>query len=331
MKERKALRLLKELINKMFRRRKVFIIGNGFDSAHGMKTSYDYFRMFLVENYDVNSSITPFEVDRVLTETGEYEYRDRDIASIFVYLIDNLDESDLGNEQHKLWEHFEHYLSKINADDFVFEDFLIVEDDGVLEPFATSINFELEGNIVFNGYSMLEEFFSQWVSEISLENVAKLESFESLSTRSDYFLTFNYTDTLERVYGYVNVLHVHGRWTDNIVFGHGVNFEAESDPYISDCTIRGIQDMINLKYRKPVEQVYDKYRNEFKDYFMRCDDIYFFGFSFSDVDMYYFTKVFSSVSTVSKRIFLNNYDIDKFDVIKRKLIESGYKGIFDSY
>lgn len=48
------------------------------------------------------------------------------------------------------------------------------------------------------------------------------------------FLTFNYTETLEEVYG-INedrVCHIHGKQGENILFGHG-NTKDYTDEYMS--------------------------------------------------------------------------------------------------
>ena len=36
---------------------KLFIIGNGFDLAHGMKTRYSDFRDYLIDEYDVDENL----------------------------------------------------------------------------------------------------------------------------------------------------------------------------------------------------------------------------------------------------------------------------------
>ena len=52
------------------------------------------------------------------------------------------------------------------------------------------------------------------------------------NANSDFFITFNYTDTLERIYGITNVLHIHGGVPSCSIIppimGHGNQYIIES-------------------------------------------------------------------------------------------------------
>lgn len=46
---------------------------------------------------------------------------------------------------------------------------------------------------------------------------------------SHYILNFNYTDTLEKIYGEKSVFHIHGNQHSSIIFGHGNYVDEEFD------------------------------------------------------------------------------------------------------
>jgi len=61
----------------------LFIIGNGFDSDHGLPTSYSDFKNYLRENYKIaeNTITPPIQGD---TLGGDYAYDEDDIASFLL-------------------------------------------------------------------------------------------------------------------------------------------------------------------------------------------------------------------------------------------------------
>lgn len=69
---------------------------------------------------------------------------------------------------------------------------------------------------------------------------------KSLINCSDHFLSFNYTDTLERVYGIEDVYHIHG----------GIDIVSEQEPIIGHCNKKQIKDYRGLA--KQADEAFDE-------------------------------------------------------------------------
>ena len=126
-------------------------------------------------------------------------------------------------------------------------------------------------------------------------------------------MTFNYTDTIERVYHIQNVFHPHGGIPScskvNPIMGHGNKYlidsyrrkaiQAQSESvewYESICN--AIADFCNSMY-KDVEGIIE--RNQ--DFFKRIEDvdrIMVLGVSFGDVDIPYLERIKSAVKPETK-------------------------------
>lgn len=84
-------------------------------------------------------------------------------------------------------------------------------------------------------YPILEipAYFSEWISTIKVNKFNKVlpkEDFIRLINKeNDFFLSFNYTKTLEYLYGAKNVCHIHGVQGRDLIFGHGDNYDYLSN------------------------------------------------------------------------------------------------------
>jgi len=90
----------------------------------------------------------------------------------------------------------------------------------------------------------LLELFDDWIRSIKLTDKIKLNSkFADVADfDTDFFLTFNYTKTLETLYKANKVCHIHGVQGEKIIFGHGKD-EVDSDQYSLDMT--GAEDYLH--------------------------------------------------------------------------------------
>ena len=172
----------------------LYIIGNGFDLAHGIKSSYWNFREWLVLNkYNLVGMMDIFfSNQRDVWSSIEQALGEYDEGSILDYCRPD-EEFD-----------YEHSLSSSAR----------VEDS----PMA-----------IFR--PVLEEFrqaFRDWVNSIEISGIEKVYK---LNTDSRY-LSFNYTDTLETEYGIAQnqVTHIHGsRLNDEeYIIGHNNNRNPSS-------------------------------------------------------------------------------------------------------
>ena len=75
---------------------------------------------------------------------------------------------------------------------------------------------------------------------------------------------------------------------------------------------------------------YDEIKPLFNDLHL-VEEIYSYGFSYSDVDMVYIKKICQSVSTDSIVWYLHSYDNSKADIVKSKIRACGFDGKFDVF
>jgi hypothetical protein len=182
------------------------MIGNGFDLAHGMPT--DFRRDFkpIAEKYETDYRFWDL-----------YQTRDEDIWSDFENLLAHPD----FNELEAIFDgSYPDYTSDRESDR-----------DGIISVAEFSANLK----------ESLSEFANN--AEKSLDNVKKKMKFADLFSKDDFFINFNYTHTLERIYDIPqdHVLHIHGEvGGDTLLMGYeDGNFSPES--YSLDVRHKGRQ------------------------------------------------------------------------------------------
>lgn len=260
----------------------LFIIGNGFDAAHGLETSYVDFRNYL--------------------ETTKWDFLTK-FEEPYGYVPENRREI----VEELLWKEFERNLSNINEDEIV---------DG-----ATSMELGLEGGDIdiestLNVYweeeykyvKQLNEYIAEWVREIDIDVQSRTSKIKQ--RRGDIFLTFNYTLVLEKVYKIdpQKILHIHGSVDDDYgadpVVGHG-NYEkierlkgkiayAERNYLEKESSIYNALVNYYERTKKDVD-FYLNFNSSFFNRMSEVENIYVIGHSWGDVDIPYFKEVFKNV------------------------------------
>ena len=167
---------------------RLFIIGNGFDLHHDLKTSFADYRRFLTEKHP-----------KTLESIQNSRYFEGCALDVF-------------NEQDPFWTNVEQNL-KFNYD-------LMLEEtvDGYYPPDLLEksdarwhrAEFDAEEKVKKFDFSFTKKALVQWILSIDILtfNQTKKFSFEV----DDYFITFNYTETLEKIYGifFSHIFHIHG-------------------------------------------------------------------------------------------------------------------------
>lgn len=186
------------------------IIGNGFDLYHGLPSSYYFFGCYLIKNipefYKEIAGVYNFKFVNVINpHTEDYEYVVEDM----------------------FWRDFERHLGEVNESFFIdTHDYdLDLEND---DP----IDIEMNEDIVAE---KLKQAFVNWVKDTldqdanyklilkDMEKGNNLRKFKS----DDYFLVFNYTHTLQKIYNIRDerIHYVHGECLgyedDELIIGHG--------------------------------------------------------------------------------------------------------------
>lgn len=308
---------------------KLFIIGNGFDCAHSLKTTYDDFRTYLLSNHpeiNMNEFITPEAQEQ---PDGGVEYDETEVLSMLFYLI-NEAESNADK-----WCDIESSLGRLDFSEAFdwYDD--ILDKDGDIDLFKTVYRNEDLSSVLVFPTTTIQELFYRWINTINISSVEPIGDFQMLLSDNDKFLTFNYTETLEEVYGVneENICHIHGKQNEQIFFGHG-NSEDNTDYFQKNHV--GSEDNLTLihnKLRKKTEVALKKNL----DFFTNLENyeigvIYSNGFSFSGVDEIYLAEICNRINTENIVWYFNDYDKkSKLKSYEDTLKKCGYKGTFDTF
>ena len=286
---------------------KLYVIGNGFDIAHGLKTDYWSFRSFIEQ------------VDPHFLELFEIHY------NIYQGVPDK-------EKKRLLWNEFEKNLANID-EDIIIESAMSVEMD--LESGDVGIEDTLYRYFSeeFQYIEKLKVYLKRCIRTIKIRDVQPRVSVID-NYNHDIFVNFNYTATLENVYVISNssVIHIHGSlrdYTQDPILGHGNRNKIEEiekkkkdaekyfdEKEISICkviedyyktTLKDINRYMPLLYRIKGEQI---------------SDIIVAGHSLAGIDMPYFRCIDSLTNNclIWKVVY---YDETRSETMKNSLIEAG--------
>ncbi len=315
--------------NEKIKNKTLFIIGNGFDIHHELNTEYYHFREYIKKNIE-NSN----------------EMRKSEALKILLKIIDKYDATST-NETEK-WSKLEEYCSKISTNDLAeeinisqqerynedgdyIEDQWIKENgDRVTAPFLEEKINDVIGEIQLQ--------FVEWVNQIKIDCKSD-KYFLSLFNDSDnFFLSFNYTDTLEKIYDILPdcICHIHGQSSRNskkIYFGGNIQKEkslkkvnclSQALPYMGaigdEDSIFFPQVIINSILRKDVEKIIKDNKDKLNR-FQDMEAVYTYGFSYGRVDKPYLEEIYRlSPKAVW---YINAYHQEDYVDYQNMLIEIG--------
>lgn len=308
---------------------KLFIIGNGFDIAHGLATSYDEFRKYLCSTYmNGRSKMTSMpEIPSVsIGSKGEEICDMKEVASFLVYIISEAEPN--GNK----WGDLEASLERLNYDeafDMLPEE---LDRDGDEDYWRKSYNNEDMASNLYYVVSYVKKLFTEWVETIDINVANKKSKFLTLIKSDDIFLTFNYTETLEDVYrvNEENICHIHGIKGEDILFGHGKT-KDNTDEYMmknigSEYSLTELYNFLKKDTQKALidhKHFFDGVDNEIRE-------VYSFGFSFAEVDLIYIKEICRKLP-VSTVWYLNNFNPNDIPIFQAKLKKCGFKGSFSTF
>lgn len=189
------------------------LVGNGFDLYHGLPSSYYYFGCFLASNYpDFYYEMSQMYDFQCLKRVGHDDF-DLVVSDIF-------------------WRTFEEHLGYL---DFGWMEGRLIDDLGLEcdDPVDIDIPETVNSQVI-------KEKFCEWICTTvnTKENFDIIKSHISSNKchfrSNDYFVNFNYTQTLEEIYDIPQnrVIHIHGecelneQWAD-LVVGHGNEEQIE--------------------------------------------------------------------------------------------------------
>lgn len=285
---------------------RLYIVGNGFDLQHCLRTSPKDYCDFLNEEYpdfldEIKSSEYFVGDGSELTEREDRFWTNVEGNLVFCYqqMLDDTAEEyypDLLEDSDARWHHAEFDAEeKVKAFDEI-------------KKFNTT-------------------YLVEWIQSIDINDAKRLRQMRFKP--SDLFVNFNYTKTLEVVYGIEPkaVLHIHGCISNpqSIQFGNPeytakeVRSDAEdsygSDEFYGASIEPAVNHYVDLadSFSKDIKLNIPK----LKRFIARrdVDEVVVMGHSYQGVDKYYYEKVL----------------IPKFNLVKWKIYCRNFKGIDEAY
>lgn len=261
----------------------LYIIGNGFDLTHGIKSGYSNFREWVGKSKEYSDLV--------------------DLMDIFF------------SHQHDFWSETEVALGEYDEDQIIDYCKPLGEID-YDHPTRYIAGVEDGPDCLFiPSVEELQDAFRDWVNSIDITNGQRVLKIASESK----FLTFNYTETLETVYGVPeqNVLHIHGsrlKKDSHYVFGHCNHRSLEccgvdEEFYDKDRIVRNIRKTMN-DCAKHVTGIISQ-NEKFFEGLTGIKQVIVLGHSLGKVDWPYFEKVQSMVNPSARWIFTYYSDADK--------------------
>lgn len=262
------------------------IIGNGFDLAHKIASSYANFKEYAWKYGD------QYQIGLL-----EKCYPDTDSPKGELYL----------------WSDLERALSNPN---FQAAFKALTHDIQLEDRYEGRYIAQMEDSPGFSLRMMFDVFhqvFDDWVNQID-NNVDKITNVFHFNRR-DIYLSFNYTDTLEKLYRVprdrINYIHGRRNSNDEIIVGHhavvNANDNLGDDPMIYEYQgYDNIAQEVN-KQRKLTPDIIAN-NHEFWLSLRQVDKVMVYGHSLADVDMAYFHEVVKYVSDVCEWHFSIHFD-----------------------
>lgn len=265
--------------------KRLFVIGNGFDLHHNLQTGYNDFKKYL--------------------KLEEPEYFDF-INNLMLKNNPDFDSND--------WSEIETELICVMSIDY----------DGLLNEAIESSEKDMDRASYWNDIQFNAEYFNrdlpnfkksfdEWIDTIDFSRAFVDENL--VFTRDDHFLNFNYTKTLQILYGIKEsqVLHIHGENGTDKVFGQSEYYEdplplsnltqedydngIEDDWRIEEA--KGILNSIPKTFYKDCEAIIEENRTFF-DSLCEFDEIVFMGWKLGPQDIPYIEEILKNISTRTK-------------------------------
>lgn len=261
--------------------KRLFVIGNGFDIAHGLNTDYKAF------------------LEQLSSEHSSF------YNAVCHYISEDA-----------LWSNFEEALGCLDYEQLQDDNscyYLDYGDDNWRDSANHDYQYMIGEDLSFA--SNIPRFFLEWINEVDTD-VSPIVS-PSVLNRNCLFLNFNYTDTLEQVYDIPTkqIIYIHGKASrgDNIIVGHhdASLFQKRAIPSFASAEEHGTymeddDDDFRLQEARTIIKEY--FRKTYKDtvsiirencaFFhslLATDEVFVLGHSLSLIDFDYFIEIRNAV------------------------------------
>lgn len=308
----------------------LYIIGNGFDVAHGLRTDYWKFRTYLeaAQPYFLNEFEALYNI-QPLDDTEPW--CTKEVQERWNKSVDNT-----------LWSRFEEKIGHPNTTEMLNASACVL-DDLILDGGNIGIQdtMDVYWQEQFGFINSLQDYVKEWIEQINTKSI-KCQK-KALIGSQDYFLNFNYTDILERIYHIENVLHIHG----------GVDSVSDISPIMGHCNIDEIKK--HYQWAKEADEKYEEgevsiqkaiahyleaifkdtdaiiaLHSDFFEKLHDVDHVIIIGWSAGDVDMPYLKKIKESVNKNTKWTTYW-YDDEAYSSLSAALAAVGIKDIDIKY
>lgn len=266
----------------------LYIIGNGFDLHHRIRSAYSDFGRFLAENDPETAAL--IEQYFCVDEDFWFEFEER-LASF---------------DSDTLIQDAEQFLVSYGAEDWS-------------DAYHHDYQYEID-RVVSAISKTMRKRFAEWIRQLQLPDPTTLSATQVNIDPTANFLNFNYTPSLQRLYGVPNsqILHIHGSAIDPesaLVLGHGWEpenldpYRFESEPENADTrVIEGVQ--IVDDYFKSTFKPTQRILQDNVAFFEGLDtvrQILVMGHSLAEVDRPYFEAVLQHIDTRKVRWKVSYY------------------------
>ena len=185
------------------------------------------------------------------------------------------------------------------------------------------------------------EFFQLWLKSVQQQidtgmYTPKSNLLELFSQSNARFLTFNYTKTLQKLYGVKKVIHIHNRIGQKLIWGHEKDDVMYNQFHMTPSSLNihssFLDDMI-MSLKKDTESPMKKYSDFFKKLDRTIDKVYSYGFSYGKVDSIYIKRIIEKILPTATWYFtaFEAQDSESLRIKKIKLRRYGFKGSFGIY
>ena len=298
---------------------KLIIIGNGFDLMHNLKTSYNDFKVYIENTYNLSDNKTypiGFCPDCTIGNHGDEIYDYKEAVNYLYNLLFDANGYD--------WCHLEESFINLNFEDDQFDI------DWESEKYMHDIynNEDSSARIInFFKQNFHKQLLLEWFETMDFSGLHSKKIIEDIIDYDSAILNFNYTDTVEQLYRCdVNkMLHIHGKLTDgieSIVFGFDENktYDVEESYYIGfdigalDGTLKKNTSQIILD------------NNKFFESLKNVTEVYSIGFGYGICDYNYIKEIISIIDKTKTVWYIKSRDLKDGKNKRQILINLGFEG-----
>lgn len=292
----------------------LYIIGNGFDKHHRMPTAFTEFYDWMQDNHYFDA----------LSQIDE------------IY----------GVASYEWWKDFENSLGEMDMCEFALRQTSENYPDFGSDDFREADRYRAEYQAELDITQMVKAMksrFTEWINTMQAPDSTKKLP---ISKKDVYFITFNYTPTLETLYvvPHDQILHIHGSVFEKgeYIIGHGKSYEklqqelesqepspapdatpeeeqefyeSNYDPIYEDTKEAVLKNIADL--RKPVDSLIERNRSTF-DRLRQVERICIYDLSFSDIDLKYIAELIRIHNAASNIQWEISYfsEADKAKILK---------------